>query len=363
MHNRMRKSLLDFTPYTPGLSIEELREKYQLQNIIKLASNENPLGVSPLVLESIKKYSSSIFRYPQNASPALSDALAQFHNIEAERIICGNGSDELIDMLIRMTCEPEKNTVLCYSSCFSVYKMVAKLCGVHYKEVARNADFSQPLADILATVTDDTAIIFLTSPDNPTGLAIPSAELVDFLEKLPQQTLLVLDEAYIDFADAEYQSFEILKSHPNVAFLRTFSKAYGLAGLRLGYGIIPLELAKSMQSARLPFSVNLLAEHAGIAALTDTHFYKQTLKVTAENKLFLMQELQSLSCKTLPSQANFIMFAPTMSAEFVFQKLLERGVIVRLLKNFSFPDWIRVSIGTKEESNIFIKELKGILHD
>ncbi|MBU1230200.1 MAG: histidinol-phosphate transaminase [Proteobacteria bacterium] len=361
---KVRPEILGFTPYVPGLSIEEIKAKYGLSTVIKLASNENPLGASPVVQQAVARAAGQVFRYPQNHTPRLCAAIAKSMGVPAEQVVVGNGSDELIDLLLRVVARPGEDNVVCYEHSFSIYGLTARLCGVEYREVPRGGDFRLPLESLAEAVDHNTALIFVTSPDNPTGLAAKAEELMVLSGILPEGTLLVVDEAYMDFTwpPEEYSMMNELGALGNVVVLRTFSKAYGLAGLRLGYGVMPEWLAEHMRRARLPFTVNILAEEAGLAALEDDAFYSATLEAVFNGREQLLKRLPELGCQVWPSQANFVMFRPQRPAGVVCEELLKRGVIVRHLKSFGLPDNIRVNVGTGPENTAFLKALEEILN-
>ena len=337
----VRREIQDLSAYVPGLSIDEIRQKYGLTQVVKLASNENPLGTSPLVQQRLRTAAGMAFRYPQGGNPRLVHALAKRHKVAPERVIVGNGSDEIIDLLIRLRATPGTHNIVCFKPCFSIYPIQAKVCGVEVRQTPLNKDFSFPFDALRALIDDNTALVFITTPDNPSGYCASAADVCALAAGLPQGCLLVVDEAYMDFADDEQATSLLAQgaSLPNVAFLRTFSKSYGLAGLRLGYGVLPQELAGYMWRARLPFSVNILAEEAGLAALEDAVFYQETLRVVREGRSQLGAGLTTLGCTVYPTQANFIMIAPPagIDAQELFEKLLQKGFIVRPLKSYGLP--------------------------
>jgi histidinol-phosphate aminotransferase len=242
-----------------------------------------------------------------------------------------------------------------------MYRILSRLCGTEFRTVPLNGDFSFDLTGLAAAADDRTALLFITVPDNPSGYCPPRADIEALAGSLPASCLLVVDEAYIDFCpDPGAQSFvPLLKDFDNVVVLRTFSKAYGLAGLRLGCGIMPPALAAALRAAHMPFSVNILAEAAGIAALGDRLFYEETRRVVAEGRARLSRDLSALGFVVYPSQANFLMFRPgashARSAADLFGQLLARGVIIRRLKSYGLEDHLRVSVGTAEENGQFIR--------
>ncbi len=362
----LRANVREFKPYTPGLSIEEIRMRYGLSRVIKMASNENPLGISPLVEQALHRHATSVFRYPQPGNPRLVQALAEYHRVSPSRIVVGNGSDELIDLLFRVCAEPSVHNAVAFCPCFGIYVTQAALCGVNLRQIGLNPDFSFPWEGMRTLIDNKTALVFITSPDNPSGHAASVSELVSFARSLPETCLLVIDEAYIHFADNEnaYSLLSHVEEFPNVAISRTFSKLFGLAGLRLGYMILPPLIAEHLWRVRLPFSVNLLSEEAGLAALQDRVFCETTRNTVQTGRAWLAQELTKLGFTVIPSQANFLMFKaqPRITDSTVlFERLLQHGIILRPLASYGLPQYLRVSIGTEEENHILISVLKTLL--
>lgn len=356
--------VLKLAPYVPGLSIEEIRQKYNLAQVIKLASNENPLGASPLAQKAIATHAAMAFRYPRGGNPRLARKLAEANDVGADRVIIGNGSDEIIDLLIRTLVDPEKHNLVCCRPCFSIYPIQGAICGVEVRRVPLNVDFSFDFASLLAAADANTRLVFLTTPDNPSGYCPPREEIVQFARKLAKKApdaLLVLDEAYMDFAEGGFPPVGTLPE--NVGVLRTFSKSYGLAGLRVGYAILPPAIADGLWRCRLPFSVNILAEEAALAALDDTAFREATISTVKSGRERISLGLQALSCAVCPSSANFIMFRlpDGHDAGQCFQYLLERGLIIRPLKSYDLPDHLRVSIGAPAENEAFLTAMASFL--
>ncbi|SFM11833.1 histidinol-phosphate aminotransferase [Desulfomicrobium norvegicum] len=361
----VRPEMEGFKPYSPGLSIDEIKKRYGLPRVIKMASNENPLGTSPVVQERLRNVSPLAFRYAQAGSPALTEALAAHLGVSASCVVAGNGSDEIIDLLLRVVARPGVDNVVAFRPCFSIYDVQSRLCGVEFRQARLNADFSFPFDTLLSLVDENTALVFVTNPDNPSGHACPASDLVELAARLPKRALLVVDEAYVDFAEP-LEAFSMLPhlgEIPNLVVLRTFSKMYGLAGLRLGYGVMPEWLADLLLRVKLPFSVNILAEQAGLAALDDDIFVSQTLLVVSEGRRLLERELSAMGCKVWPSQANFLMFEPPMDARTLFEALLAKGVIIRPLGSYGMPEKLRVSIGNEEENLEFLAKTAEVLRD
>lgn len=361
----VRPEVEEFKAYVPGLSIEEIKEKYGLSTVIKMASNENPLGVSPVIQERIKRSSSLSFRYAQAGTPVLCRALSAHLGVPQDCLVAGNGSDEIIDLLLRVVARPGLDNIVAFDPCFSIYGLQSRLCGLEFRQTRLNADFSFPWEQLLGLVDKHTALVFVTNPDNPSGYTCLAQDLVSLAQKLPKRTLLVVDEAYVDFAHPleRYSMLPHVQSLSNVVLLRTFSKMYGLAGLRLGYGIMPAWLADFVLRVKLPFSVNVLAEQAGLAALDDELFMMETLRVVTEGRKLLTQELTALGCKVYPSQANFLMFKPPMDATMLFETLLCQGIIIRPLASYGMPDKLRVTIGNQKENKEFLDKTKEILRE
>ncbi len=373
MSPNILEHLHSFKPYVPGLDINAVKSRFGLERVVKLASNENPLGTSPLVQEAIAQASQNAHLYPSSGNQALCKALAELYSIEQNRIIVGNGSDELIDILIRLTCKPAESNIVAFKPCFGIYSSQAALCNVDLRQAPLNEDLSFPWEKMLALVDDKTAIAFVTSPDNPSGRGILTSEIKALADKLPKSCLLVVDEAYVDLADDEeaFSAKNLIKEAAyaeNVAVLRTFSKSRGLAGLRLGYGLVPATIADYFWRVRLPFSVSIIAEKAGLASLQDTEFYEKSLHTIRSQRPLLAKALTDLSCTVLPSQANFLMFSlpkewqeKGKKAKDVYEALLERGVIIRPLGSYGFPEHLRVSIGNADDNAFFLSHLKEVL--
>lgn len=371
----VRAAVAALDPYVAGRSIDEIRDLYGLDNVIKMASNENPLGASLQVQKALERAAGSVFRYAQSGNPKLAAAIARKHGVDERCIVLGNGSDEVIDLLVRCRAEAGVHNVVAFDPCFSLYPIQTRLCGVELRRVPLNADFTFNWDALSGQIDENTALVFVTTPDNPSGYCPPVQEIESLARRLPQNALLVIDEAYMDFAGydganvdgklAEYSLLPRFSEFENIAILRTFSKSYGLAGLRLGYGVMPAELADYLCRARPPFSVNILAEAAGLAALEDEAFRQATMEVVAEGRACLASELSGMGCKVFPSLANFIMITlpadSPLDADGVFDALLRRGIIIRQLKSYSLPQHLRISIGNQQENQTFIAAMRELL--
>lgn len=370
MSVQFRPEIAEFAAYVPGLSTDEIRSRYGVERVIKLASNENPLGVSPLVRQALQGHAADVFRYPAGGNPRLVAALAAHHaaaGVAPEQVVVGNGSDEIIDLLFRLVAEPGVHNAVAFRPCFGIYPTQARLAGVELRQTALNEDFSFPWDKLLALVDERTRLVFVTSPDNPSGYLPEVDDLRRLAEQLPATCLLVLDEAYIDFAEqgeAAASFLPHLKDFPNAVVLRTFSKSRGLAGLRLGYGILPPAVAAMYWRVRLPFSVNILAEEAGLAALQDEVFHAETLRVVREGRAQLAAGLTRLGCIPQPSAANFVLFRvpDNQQTTNVHEGLLRQGIIIRPLKSYGLPQHMRVTVGTSEENRLFLTALEAALN-
>ena len=358
-----------FEPYVAGRSIAEIKEAFGLERVIKLASNENPLGCPPSVQQLLRDQAALAFRYPQAGNPRLVRAIAAHHGVDPARVITSDGSDEVIDLLFRVCAKPGVDNVVAFKPCFGIYTTQAAFAGVELRQTPLKADFSMDFDALLKLVDEHTAMVFVTSPDNPSGRATPRETLIRLADALPERCMLVVDEAYIDFVRAErggeaaFTMIPVLDKHPNVAVVRTFSKSRGMAGVRLGYGILPGDLALYLWRVRLPFSVSLLAEEAGIVAIEDAAFHAETLRVVEEGRRQLETGLAALGCEVTPSDANFLCFChPRMEkAAGVCDALLRKGIIVRGLASYHLPSHIRVSVGTAEENAMFLAALAEVL--
>ena len=346
--------------YRPGKPMSELQREYGLEKIIKLASNENPLGPSPKVSEVIKKSLPEISRYPLGDAFNLRQAVSEKFTVAPGELIFGSGSNEVIELLLR-TFVRGGEEVLSPSPSFSVYGIISQAMGSGCKWVGVNADFTPDLQAILDGLTKNIRVIFLANPNNPTGAYINKSDLKSFVGRVPEDVIIVMDEAYIEFADAAdiADTTHWYKEHPNMVMMRTFSKAYGIAGLRVGYAIADAKCCDMMNRVRQPFNTNLLAQAAGVAALSDEAWLKKVVQNNIEGKKFLYRVFDGLGLSYVPTQANFIL-VNVREGERVFNALLKKGVIVRYMGG-GLSEHIRVSIGTAEENSFFVDALKAVL--
>lgn len=353
-----RPELEELPDYVPGKSIEEICEEYGLSGAVKLASNENPLGPSPKACEAYEKVAPTLHLYPRGNAPHLIAALARKFGVKKSQIVLGNGSDEIIDMVGKAFFRPG-DEVIGIRTTFSVYRATALLYGAKFVSVSESEE-RVPLESYLQALTPKTRAIFLCNPNNPTGAYYAEREVLGFLEKVPSDVLVFIDEAYSEFATAaDYpQLVPLLSKFPNLMLNRTFSKVYGLAGLRIGYAFSSEEVTRVMWKVKPPFDVNLAAQAAAVAALSDDEHLRRTLEMNARGIRELSEAFRALGFRVLPTQANFLCIRiGEKCAELV--KFLERnGMIVRYLKSFGLPEWVRVTVGKPEENALLVKLAK-----
>ena len=350
------ESILSLTPYQGGRPISEIQREYGLSNVIKLASNENPLGVSKKVQEAIKSAITQIGRYPDGNGYYLKDALAKKLSVSAKSITLGNGSNDILELIPRAYVCSKDDEVIFSQYAFVVYPLVTKAIGAKAIVTPAN-DFGHDLNAMYEAITDKTKVIFIANPNNPTGTLLSNEEIYNFLKKVSNEIIVVLDQAYIEYLDVEDVYIDWLKDFPNLVITRSFSKAYGLAGLRVGYSISSEEIADYLNRIRQPFNVNLIAQEAAIAALSDADFLAESVKVNSDGLLQLEEGFRSLGLKFIKSHANFISVKVSNSME-LNQKLLEKGIIVRPVE---MKDYLRISVGTYAENAKFLEILKEII--
>jgi len=356
----VRKNIEDLEPYIAGKPIEETQREYGLKEVIKLASNENPVGASPKAVAAVKKAASAINRYPDSNSFYLKNKLAGIFKLSPDNFVLGNGSDELIDIAIKTFVSEDENIVTSETT-FLEYSILAKINNREVITVpARN--FAFDLDAIRAKINPGTKLVFIANPNNPTGTYVNKSSLEKFLGGLPENVIVVLDEAYDTFIDVDdYPRGVDYIAKNNLIVFQTFSKAYGLPGLRVGTAIADSKLSLFMEKARQPFNVNSLAQAGALAALDDRGFLKKTREVTLEGKKFLYGAFKEMGLSFVPSVANFILVDVGRDCLDVFRGLLKQGVIVRDMKQYGLDTFVRVSIGTARENRKFISALKKVL--
>ena len=357
----IRDCIKALQPYPPGKPIEEVEREYGVTEAVKLASNENPLGPSPKAIKALKNNLNSLNRYPDGNAYYLKKAISEKFKISEERIVLGNGSDEIVMLLALAFINPGEEIIVSQYS-FVRYKMGAQLMGARCIEVPL-VDYQHSLGDFPHCVTSKTKAIFIDNPMNPIGTMATRKKMEKLLEKIADRILIVVDEAYFEYVkDKKYPNcLEYIDQYPNLVVLRTFSKIYGLAGLRIGYGFSSPEIINGIECVRPPFNVNSAAQIAGLAALSDNKFVKKSAKYNQKQKKFLYKELDNLKIKYIESHTNFILINLDSNGNQVSEDLMKKGVIVRPLGDYNLNNFIRVTIGTEEENIKFIKAFKEVL--
>lgn len=353
--------ILSIKPYVPGKPLEELEREYGITDSIKLASNENPLGPSPMAVEAIKRAVWQLNRYPDGRGYNLIKKLAENLGVAPGKIVLGNGSDEIIGMLTCALLQSGDEAILPRPS-FQIYDIMVRCAGATPVYVPLKS-LSIDLDGMKDKITARTRMVFICNPNNPTGTIVLKKDFENFLETIPRQVVVVVDEAYMEFVRDEScaRSIDYLDAGRAVVALRTFSKAYGLAGLRIGYGIMPEEIAGLLNRVRHPFNANLLAQAGAIAALKDKAFLKKTINLVHEGLDFLYASLDRLGVKYFSTQANFFLIDVEKDADEVFESMLRQGVIVRSMTSYGYPNYIRVNAGLPEENVRFIKALEKVI--
>ncbi|TFE03082.1 histidinol-phosphate transaminase [Jeotgalibacillus salarius] len=348
------------TPYKPGKTVDEVKKELGLSEIIKLASNENPYGCSKRVGDELKNLSDYAI-YPDGGGSVLRNSLTDLYQLAPEQFILGNGSDEVIQMISRAMLDSSKNTVMATPT-FPQYKHNAVIEGAEVIEVPL-VEGHHDLDAMARAVNKDTAVVWVCSPNNPTGVSISEKDLKGFLDQIPDSVLVVLDEAYYEYVTAEdyYDSLKLIESYSNLIVTRTFSKAYGLAGFRVGYGIAQPELIQSLEPVREPFNTNSLAQRAAAAALKDQSFI---LYCKEQNRIGI--EKFERFCKEyglnfFPSQGNFILVHFNQDADELFEALMKKGIITRSGQALGYPKSLRITIGTDEQVDKTLKAISEII--
>ncbi len=355
--------IADLVPYPPGKPIEELEREYGIKNPIKLASNENPLGPSPKAVEAAARVLSKLHRYPDGSGYYLKQKISEKLGVRPEQLVLGNGSNELIDFLIRVYVRPG-HEVISSDPSFLVYRKMVQIAG-GANVVIPLKDYRHDLEAMAEAVTDRTRLIFLDNPNNPAATVISRKNLDEMLQRLPRHVMVVLDGAYEEFVrDPDCPlGFEYAGRHPGVVALRTFSKSYGLAGLRVGYGIMAPEIASMLDRVRQPFNVNSVALAAAEAALDDTKHLEETLRLTWDGLDMLSGELEKAGFATMPGHTNFMLVDTGRDARAVYEAMLRKGVIVRAMGSYGFPRHIRITVGLPEENRMFLQAFREAMRD
>jgi histidinol-phosphate aminotransferase len=360
MKKLAREGVENLVPYPPGKPIEELERELGITGSIKLASNENPIGPSPLAIQAITDRLNALHRYPDGSGFYLKSKLSKKYSIPPDQIILGNGSNELIELVIRTFLSTEEHVIQAFPT-FLVYEKIVKGAGGQMISVPL-LNFKIDLDEISKVITSKTKMIFINNPNNPTGSVLSEEQMACFLKDIPEDIVVILDEAYIEFVSdpAVASGLKFLEKRPLLVVLRTFSKLYGLAGLRIGYGFGSREVIDYMNRVRQPFNANVLAQAAANAALDDMAFVSQTLKLVREGLDYLYNGIQDMGLEYIPTQTNFFLIKVPLGGPKTYELMLREGVIVRSMDSYGLPEYIRINVGLPKENERFIRTLKKI---
>ncbi|OAS86329.1 histidinol-phosphate transaminase [Metabacillus litoralis] len=355
---QIKEQLLSLKPYQPGKPIEEVKKEFNLTKVVKLASNENPYGCSKKAKQAILDELDQLAIYPDGYSALLRTQVAKHVGVNEDELLFGNGSDEVVQIICRALLSPQKNTVMATPT-FPQYKHNAVIEGAEIREVPL-VDGDHNLDEMLTKIDENTTVLWVCTPNNPTGTYVKKQELLDFLSKVPKHVLVVVDEAYYEYVVAEDypQTVPLLKDYPNLMILRTFSKAYGLAALRVGYGIANADLIRKIEPAREPFNTSRVAQAAAIAALEDPAFVSECSDKNKQGLQQFYQFCEDLKLEFYSSEGNFILIDFKRDSDEVFNALLKKGYIVRSGNALGFPTHLRITVGTEEQNAEIIEILK-----
>lgn len=364
MKLKVAPNISTLVPYPPGKPIEELEREYGITGSIKLASNENAWGPSPKAVAAIKGALQNLHRYPDGSCYYLAQSLADKIGVKPEEIVFGNGSNEIIGLLIAAFLQPGEEVITSHPT-FLMYQKLVQVQGGSNKVVELTAGMHHDLKAILGAVSAKTRMIFLDNPNNPTGTIIGQDDFALFMEQLPRDILVVLDEAYVDFVAPELRIdvLAYIRGGKPVAALRTFSKAYGLSGLRLGYGFMDKEIAGYLNRVRQPFNVNSLAQAGGVAALEDDEHYRMTLQKSHDGIAWLSKAVAELGCRPMETHTNFFLIDVKGDGRKLYEHMLHQGVIVRPMQAYGYPNYIRITVGRADENQRFVAALAKSLKE
>ena len=358
----LNPALANLPVYQPGRPIAEVARELHLDpaSIIKLASNENPLGPSPKAVEAMRHAINSSHLYPDGNAFYLKQKLAEKLGVEPTHLVLGNGSNEIIEFIGHALLAPRDNIVVS-QYCFAIYPIVARMMSADVITVPAR-DYGHDLRAMVRAITPDTKIIFVANPNNPTGTIAPEAAVVELINNVPPHVLLVMDEAYIEFLEHPADLLPLVRrgDFPNIILMRTFSKIFGLAGLRLGYGIGHPEFIAALEKVRQPFNVNALAQAAAFAALDDAEHLARTRHTNAQGLEYFVLAFRQMGLEFVPSHANFIL-VKTGDGQRVFNELQKLGVITRPMAGYQLPEWLRISVGTAAENTRCLAALRTVL--
>lgn len=352
--------VLDLVAYVPGKPIEETARELGLKpdEIVKLASNENSLGPSKKAVKAMKEAAEGMHIYPDGAAFELRSAIARKHGVAFDETVVGTGSSEVIELICHAMLNPQVEVVAARHA-FSMYPVMAQLFGAQYVEVPNKPDWTHDLNATLAAITPQTRLVFITNPTNPLGTVVTQQEIDSFMEKVPSHVLVCFDEAYFEFAHAPVDTVKFVQQGRNAIVLRTFSKVYGLAGVRVGYGLAPAEVASMLHKTRAPFNLNALAQVAALAAIDDEEHVQRTVAMTRNGMMAYEEAFRSMGLEWIPSQGNFVLVKVGEGRK-VFQEMLAKGVITRAQDGYGLPEYLRITVGTVEQNARCIEVLREV---
>ncbi|MDL2217193.1 histidinol-phosphate transaminase [Christensenellaceae bacterium OttesenSCG-928-M15] len=356
-----RKGIMDMAPYIPGKPIEQVQREYGLKRVVKLASNENPIKTSPKALEAMKQELDKCYMYPEGSSPAIREALSKKYGVEPGEVLVANGGDHVISLICEAFVNVDDEVIVGVPS-FMTYELATVIAGGKLVGVPL-VDFTFDLDAVLKAITDQTKIIFLCNPNNPTGTIVRRQEVAAFMEKVPDHCIVVFDEAYFEYVDdpGYPDGMEYVRAKKNVIVIRTFSKIYGLAGVRIGYAVAPKHIMDAFARVLPAFPANRVAQAGALAALDDKAFIEEAKRVNDEGRAYFQAEFEKLGMTYAESHGNFIFVDTKRDAVKLNAELLKRGVIVRPGPQWGYPNALRVSIGTMEENKTLIEALKELV--
>ena len=358
-----RREIFALKTYVPGKPIEDVQRELGIFDIIKMASNENPLGPSPLALQAIKDNLERINYYPDGNCYYLKEKLAEIYDSDPSGLLLGNGSDEILRMIAETFINPGDEVVFAQPT-FSEYEFTAGVMGARCTRIELK-DYHHDLVVMGQAINDKTKIIYICNPNNPTGTLAGRAEIEKFMQQVPRDILIIFDEAYGEYADQDVfvSGREYIKAGRNVMVLKTFSKIYGLAGLRVGYALTTPEIAAAVKRVSEPFNVNLLGQAAALAALDDHHHLQMSREINNQGKAYLYEAFEEMGLDYIPAQSNFILVGMGRDCREVSTRMQQKGIIIRPCDSFGYPEHIRVTIGLPEHNERFIETLKKVLQE
>lgn len=360
MKEPVGKHIRGLIPYEPGKPIEELERELGIKNSIKLASNENPVSPSPLVVQALKKNLKVLNRYPDGGGFYLKKALSNKMGLKMSNLILGNGSNEIIELIAKTFLMPREEAIMGHPA-FIVYQLSVQ--GVNGKKIiVPLKNLTHDLMGMAAKITNQTRLIFIANPNNPTGTMVTDMEMRRFMNKVPKRVIVVVDEAYYEYVTRNDfpNTIDYLKKGRNIIILRTFSKIYGLAGLRIGYGMANEKLIKELNKVRQPFNTNSLAQIAALTSLGDREYIKRNRKSNKEGREYFYKNFHEMGLQYTPSEANFVL-VKVGDGKDIYKRLLKKGIIVRPMGGYGLPEYIRVTIGLPIENKKFIKVFKEVI--